>query len=267
MRKFFLSGCILLALAAGFAGTVTGTEVISLMGSSDVSAMSGSAGGSAVPSTGQTGSMHIIEATVISNLDLGKTTIGRPSASSVKNQYITITVPEVDGADYTDYGYSWQSDPGYSYIEDPNAPDYTNQSSGYTDYSYLYEPEPDYYHPGPTHSGTGISIMDADISEAQGAVYAQSPAGARLYKITAEETILNVSLAHTSFDMEGTPTGEDTLFQTQTLYEGQYLFLSDIIPEGFPFLIFHFQSYDGSWYSYYISESGRDGSLLLLDAS
>ncbi len=109
-------------------------------------------------------------------------------------------------------------------------------------------------------------ITDAESADAETALFAQTETAdsVRIYKITALKDTGHFALTRTGCDADGNRTDGEVLFEADAVSAGQYIYLTDMIPEGFPSLLIAWEDENGLLYERYISESGMDGSLLLI---
>jgi len=117
-----------------------------------------------------------------------------------------------------------------------------------------------------TGNAGGIAIADTDASASPNTVGSTtlSQTG-RAFSLTAGGTIYDVALScvDSSDGLEFTTVGTRLYFSE--LSDGQTVGVQAVIPEGMPNLCISWRNADGTAQSRLISESGKDGSLLLID--
>ncbi len=111
-----------------------------------------------------------------------------------------------------------------------------------------------------------FTISFADESACEGAIFSQPDSnGYAQYVITAGFAPSFFSLREVIGDENANMTPGDILFETSDMKAGDYIYLTDVIPEGIPSRMIEWADGNGQTYSRAISESGKDGSLLLID--
>lgn len=111
-----------------------------------------------------------------------------------------------------------------------------------------------------------FTISFADRSASKDAIFVQPDSnGYAQYIITANFAPSFFSLREVIGDGNANMTPGDILFETPDMKAGDYIFLTDVIPEGIPSRMIEWEDGNGQTYSRAISESGKDGSLLLID--
>ena len=117
-----------------------------------------------------------------------------------------------------------------------------------------------------TGNAGGIAIADTDASASPNTAGSTtlSQTG-RAFSLTAGGTIYDVALScvDSSDGLEFTTVGTRLYFSE--LSDGQTVGVQAVIPEGMPNLCISWRNADGTAQSRLISESGKDGSLLLID--
>ncbi|MDY6325480.1 MAG: hypothetical protein SPL99_10560 [Catonella sp.] len=110
-------------------------------------------------------------------------------------------------------------------------------------------------------------ITEAAENDAEGALYKQEigSEGGRSYKITAEMDIRRFSLNEVNFDGGGNISAGHAIFEADNMKKGDYIFMTDVIPEGIPSRMIMWQDEEGNTYKRAITESGKDGALILME--
>ena len=89
-------------------------------------------------------------------------------------------------------------------------------------------------------------------------------AGAEPFLLWADGAVEGVSLSRVAYQSDGTFTQTESLWSADRLESGDGLLVTAVIPEGAPNLQITWTGADGTQ-TRLISESGKDGSLLLID--
>ncbi len=86
----------------------------------------------------------------------------------------------------------------------------------------------------------GINDLELDFAEeedAEGAVFAQENGiGTVPYKLTAKRDISNIFVVKLAYDEEGIVQGDELICNLDGMKAGEYIYLTEIIPEGMPCL-------------------------------
>lgn len=155
-----------------------------------------------------------------------------------------------------------KAQPNIRIIQSSETPE-TQQSPGTLQYTEVQEASTDAAITDPSQM---FSIRFADTDASSGAIYSQGPGdGYSQYVIESNITPSYFALREVAGDENGDMHPGSVLFETSKMKAGDYIYMTDAIPEVMPARMIEWKTSDGAAYTRAISESGQDGSLFLME--